>query len=725
MAFVFRSERNIFNPINSQKEINNYNNSNENQIYTNILSQVNPQENIIKDTNLINNRYNNIYDSSSPPFLTGAERNISKKRENSPGPGSYNISKGYYNKHRQFSSRQENSKPEEYELFDLPLLRMKEVINDNPGPGHYNPSEKDLFGGKFKNKSKLLLNRNNNSSLSNNSQSEYNYLFKNIKNKNENNGSLEVENNINKLIYIYSSKRRKSGKDENLKNSENNMKNNMKNNLNKKKFNDCGELPENFSMKNIRSPLSIQCSENDNKINNNLGMNNHNKSKISGITLDTERTSINSSKLSYSQIRNKSTKLFQNLKNQLNDNQDKYLFNYMATEQNTKINNSLFPTLLKYDKSRIYKNEQNHDRIILSKAQNTNYMNNILEFDKLLNSEYFSHNPGPGYYDPIVSENQKYYKSKNNLNYFNRFKGKNVTSLVKTKNIKNVSPGPGEYKVDNNMIHNKIKNKMNKKMRDILFDVKKIAKLRIIREKEAQQRNENIKTSKENCIEPNYQNNSKEIFEEESLEYRKIYSPKDLLFNFGSNDKRFHEIKTTNPGPGEYDMNLYKSIEEKNANITEGTSYKELYDKYENKNNLIERTPINKELINSPGVGTYNPDIFSSIKYNAEYKYKMKPPIIHKSSFTSELEKLTLNKVKEIKEKEKKLISYLGPGRYNNLFNKTFNDMNKSTDKNKPPFGSSEKKLETKKQELSPGPGQYDVNLYYNWITRTYNILFS
>ena len=725
MAFVFRSERNIFNPKNSQNEINNYNNNKENQIYTNILSQVNSQDNIIKDANLINNRYNSIYESSSPPFLSGAERNITKKRETSPGPGTYNISKGYYNKHRQFSSRQENSKPEEYELFDLPLLRMKEVINDNPGPGYYNPSEKDLFGGKFKNKSKLLLNRNNKSLLGNNSQSEKNYLFRNEKNKNDSNSSLEIKDNINKLIYIYSSKRRKSEKDENLKKSGTNINNNAI----IKRFNDCGgELPENFSMKNIKTPLSIQCSENDNIIANNLGMNNNNKSKISGITLDTERTSINSSKLSYSQIRNKSTKLLQNLKNQLNNNQDKYLFNHMATEQNTKINNSLFPTLLKYDKSRIYKNEQNHNRIILSKAQNTDYfMNNISEFDKLLNSEYFSHNPGPGYYDPIVSEDQKYYKSKNNLhnlNYFNRFKGKNVTSLTKNKSIKNILPGPGEYKVDNNMINNKIKIKMNKKMRNILFDIKKIAKLRIIREKEALKRNEDIK-SKEIYIEPKYQNNSEEIFNEESLEYRKMHSPKDLLFNFGSNDKRFHDIKTTKPGPGEYDMNLYKSIEEKNANIIEGPSYKELYDKYENKNNLIERTPINKDLINYPAVGTYNPDIFLSIKYNAEYKNKMKPAIIHKSSFNPELEKLTLDKVKEIKEKEKKLISYLGPGRYNNMLNKTFNNMNKSIkDENKPPFGSSEKKLETKKQDFYPGPGQYDPNLYYNWITRTYNILF-
>ena len=39
-----------------------------------------------------------------------------------------------------------------------------------------------------------------------------------------------------------------------------------------------------------------------------------NNSKISGITFDTERTSINASKLSYGQIRNKSSKLLKNLK---------------------------------------------------------------------------------------------------------------------------------------------------------------------------------------------------------------------------------------------------------------------------------------------------------------------------------------------------------------------------------------------------------------------------
>ena len=175
-------------------------------------------------------------------------------------------------------------------------------------------------------------------------------------------------------------------------------------------------------------------------------------------------------------------------------------------------------------------------------------MNNMTEFDKLLNSEYFSHSPGPGYYDPIDSQNQKYFKQKNILNHFNRFRGKKVTSLVKIKNIKNSSPDPGQFTINNDITQNEIKNKNNvdKKIRDILFDVKKIAKLRLLREKEASIRNEKLKNLKENLsMKQNYENNSKEIFEEEPIEYRKIHSPKELLFNFGSNDKRFHDKKKT------------------------------------------------------------------------------------------------------------------------------------------------------------------------------------
>ena len=82
-----------------------------------------------------------------------------------------------------------------------------------------------------------------------------------------------------------------------------------------------------------------------------------------------------------------------------------------------------------------------------------------------------------------------------------------------------------------------------------------------------------------------------------------------------------------------------------------------------------------------------------------------------------------------MKEKEKKLIELLGPGKYFNILKSTFNkEINMNKNKNKqiirPPFGIGENKFENNKQTVYPGPGEYDINSYYKWITRTYNVLF-
>ena len=723
MAFVFRSERNL---CKSQDE--NINNYLPDQVNKSIFSKQNDNE--IKDTNLVNNRYStNALDTSAPPFLSG-EKRLKKSKENTPGPGAYNICYDYYNKHRQFSSRQDNAIPEEYDLFDLPLLRMKEVINDNPGPGHYHPSEKDLFGGKFRKMSFSLNSKKNNN---NNSSSSYNNISKRISilirqslNKNISN---DIDKNINRLLYISSPRHRIS-----------------ENSAKKKKFDEGRELVENISMKNIRSPLSIKSIEDEKKKKENSGRrindSKNNNSKVSGVTLDTERTSINSSKLSYSQARNNSSKIvkkinYQSNKNILSDNQEKnLLYNRLvsSTEHNAYKNNILFPTL-KYDKSRIYKNEKNHERLLFEKEQKTNnFSNNLSELEKLLNEEYFSQAPGPGYYDPIDSPNQKYFTTKNIKNIFNSYRGKKVTSLIKENKVKKGFPGPGHYRIFNNMIENNIKTILNKKMRNMLFDVKKIAKLRIIREKETSERNKVIKdilSKEKNNEKQKSNNNTKEIYQNDNniMKYKVIHTPKNLLFNFGSNDKRFKDPQQKIPGPGEYDINLYKSIEEKNSNIVEAPNFIELYDRLENKNNLLERSPLNKELVSTPPVGHYNPDIISSIKYNFEYKNQIKMPVICRNISSKSLEEKTFKKVEEIKEKEKKLLSLLGPGKYFSMLNRSMKDMNKNKkneDNTKsPPFGSGEQKFQDREQIISPGPGHYDINLYHNWITRTYNILFS
>ena len=302
MAFVFRSERNMMKSLLPQSD-NNCDNDNYYK-YSNISSPIKTNENLLKDKSKQSSKKYSPLESPSPPFLSNTERNKQKKIEDSPGPGTYNISKGYYDKHRQFSSRQENSIPEEYDYYNLPLLRMKEVINENPGPGQYNPSEKDLFGGKFGNKNKIFPIFRNNNVSENGSQSVSN-IFKRRKSSEKEN-SYDIDKNMDKLIYIYSPQKKVNNEEKRI---------NKVNNMSKKKLDDYGEVEGNISMKNIRGPLSSLSNESDNNIiMNNMGLNNNNNnSKISGMTPDTERTSINTSKLSHSQVRNKSSKLLQKL----------------------------------------------------------------------------------------------------------------------------------------------------------------------------------------------------------------------------------------------------------------------------------------------------------------------------------------------------------------------------------------------------------------------------
>ena len=696
MAFVFRSERNILKP---------YQNNNEKEFNQNELSP-------IKTLNDSNDRYNNILESPSPCFKS-TERNRTKKIDDSPGPGAYNISKGYYDKHRQFSSRQDNAVPPEYDYFNIPLMRMKEVVNTNPGPGHYDPYESNLFKGKYK-----YNNTGNNNSFNNISKSVNNIFRRKI--INDTDKINDIDKNMDTLIAISSPKKRK-----------NDLCKDKDNSSNKSKMIDFERLFENKSLKNIKSPILLYSSEIDSIKKKNKDRLHSNFSKKSGISLETEGTSVNSSKISYSQIRVKTSKLSQKLNNQLysgksNRDQDKPLYNQIvcSTEQNSNEKKFLLPTVNRYDKSRIHKNSQNHERIMLNKEQDTDPLSkNIKEFNELLNSGYFSENPGPGYYDPIDLQNQKYFKPKIKID--NNNERKRIFSILDKNKMKALSPDPRESKADYNYIANGLKK--DSKIRDLLFDVKRIAKLRIIREKEAIERNKIINFIKENYKEePNYENNLKEIYESDPINYRKMHEPKDLLFNFGSNDKRFKELKTSELGPGEYNTHLYKTIEEKNSKIKQEPSFQELYDKLENKTNLFERLTLNKHLLENPPIGHYKSDIISSIKYNMEYKNQVKPPIIPRSGFNPNVEKLTWKKAEEIKKKEKMLITLLGPGKYYKLLNKTFNNGNKTEDNInvKPPFGSSELKETNKKPKVTLGPGEYDINSYYNWITRTFNILF-
>lgn len=608
MTHVFHSEK---------KSLKSLINQNEKEYSTNVVTPVKLKSN------------NNILESPKSSFIPYIDRK--RKAEDSPGPGSYDINEGYYNKHRQFSSKESYSIPSEYEYLNLPILRRKEVINDNPGPGQYNPSEKDLFGGKFK-KNKNLHFRNDNS-LSNSSNRV------NSINKRRNNTYKDYSKDLNNLIICSERRKKEDEKNENYV-----------------ELNDCGEPIDNFTPNKDQYPSSVYSFESDNnKINHNLGKN-KNFSKITGLTLDTEGTSIDSSKVSHSQMRIKSSKYLQ-VKYQINKNShNNHPINLLisSTENNIYNNNNSIssPISMKYS-SNLYNNLKYHDKLLYKREQELDtFTQNMKELDEIMNSDYFQ-NPGPGYYDPKDLSSQQYHKPSQNINYSKNFRGQRVSSLRKSYEMKTITPGPGEYEDNHNTIENRLNSHLSRKMRDMLFDVQKIAKLRNKREKEAKERNKVIELLKSNCnIQEKAQNNLEEIYKEDPLEYRNIHAPNDLLFNFGSSDKRFKDYaKKDSPGPGEYNLNLYNSIEKKSANLTKVPSFKELLFKMENKSSLNERYSLNKDLVNNPAVGQYNPDIVSSIKYQN----------IVKSSINNNKSNLALKKGQM---KEKKLFDLFKPGPY-------------------------------------------------------------
>ena len=715
MAFVFRSERKFDYDYHNDSIQDLSINSKETIKLGNsdIIDKIKEQE-----LKLIFNSINNIKKKSNrnPPFSTSSERVSRNTKDETPGPGAYNINKLYFNRHRQFSSRRSFSERNGKEFFNFPTIRLKGVSNDNPGPGQYEPNEKDLFGGKFK---KLYKNKVN--IIRNLSRSAKDIFIENIKDIKDINN---IQNDMKDFIFVSSSNVTKR---KNL-----NFKNNNSNN-NEKSFNSSSfiNMKESFILKNHESELF------KNKFNKN-------NSRLSGATIDTQKSSLNTSNITYTnQINGNSKILIPKLDNSeickcfnsfnnnssLIDNKNNISNNNKTDVSLSKIdkeeekNNLNQVAQFKYDKSKIFKNSQDHERIMSIKENNFNLKDKINEF--LLSLELFSQNPGPGYYNPIEPINQKYFFTK-------QISDRGVREKKYKKKLEKISPGPGEYKIDNNSIENLLQEKMNKnKNMNILFDVKKIAKLRIANEKQSREKNKKLKLL--NLINNHqkiiFENNNKEISENQQIQYKKKKINTSLSFNFGSNSKRFKIPVDNLPGVGQYDINTYKSIEEKNSNIIENPSYEQLMKKVENKSELLERSPINKDMVSIPGVGSYNPDIITSIKYNFEFKNQIKnKPYNEKNTIKNKYENKVLKRVKEIKEKEKKLIELLGPGKYFIMLNNIFNrQINKSKNKNKqtirPPFGIGENKFENNKQ-IYPGPGDYDINSYYYWITRTYNVLF-
>ena len=190
---------------------------------------------------------------------------------------------------------------------------------------------------------------------------------------------------------------------------------------------------------------------------------------------------------------------------------------------------------------------------------------------------------------------------------------------------------------------------------------------------------------------------------------------------FGSNEKRFTDIinnkwKYSIPGPG------YYNSEDKKSDLNnkfEKTFYGKNIFKLVNNNyklNPFQKFIFKKNITNkekSPPIGIYNPAMIFSIDYNNKKKaFEAKNK---KVAFRSTYDK----KKKKIKNKIDPHNINIGPGYY-------YHEKKKTNLKPSPQFYISSYESDKWFKNANPdvGPGKYDINSYYEWNKKSFNINF-
>ena len=188
---------------------------------------------------------------------------------------------------------------------------------------------------------------------------------------------------------------------------------------------------------------------------------------------------------------------------------------------------------------------------------------------------------------------------------------------------------------------------------------------------------------------------------------------------FGSNTKRFSDFvnekwKYSVPGPGYYNPEEIKT----DMNKLSKTFYrKNIYSLINNnKSNLFKKFNFKKKLNKekSPPIGMYNPGMIFSIDYNNKKKIFEKKN--NKVAFESTYNKNNKNK-KDINTNKNNI--NIGPGYY-------YHEKKNQNLKPSPQFYIHHNESNKWFQSNNPnvGPGKYDVDNYYEWNKKSFNINF-
>ena len=342
---------------------------------------------------------------------------------------------------------------------------------------------------------------------------------------------------------------------------------------------------------------------------------------------------------------------------------------------------------------------KNYNNISKTKIENYNAKSKLfnhflnLRYDKMKKvndkKEYddflFDGSPGPGYYSPYNT----YFQSENYSAYDKSKKNFNAKSpRFKTINKANNDLGPGFY-------FNQNKPKKIEKPK---------YKLGLM---ENPNKGDNLYALKLSLTKENYKVPGPGSYEVEgSLLHEDLTNNQ----NFGSNDRRFKksiEIANDYPGPGTYEKKDSFILDNKN-NIKK----KNIYTNYKTDLELIkELEKVPKEVYSTPPVGLYNPNIISSMEYNA--KSKINPYIDEKFVGFGIQEKKGMSFISKENNRN------VGPGRY-------YKNKKMDTKQNNAPFNHSNKRFDYEQiyNNKFPGPGSYDVNSFDDWNKKSHNILF-
>lgn len=342
---------------------------------------------------------------------------------------------------------------------------------------------------------------------------------------------------------------------------------------------------------------------------------------------------------------------------------------------------------------------KNYNNISKTKIENYNAKSQLfnhflnLRYDKMKKvndkKEYddflFDGSPGPGYYSPYNT----YFQSENYSAYDKSKKNFNAKSpRFKTINKANNDLGPGFY-------FNQNKPKKIEKPK---------YKLGLM---ENPNKGDNLYALKLSLTKENYKVPGPGSYEVEgSLLHEDLTNNQ----NFGSNDRRFKksiEIANDYPGPGTYEKKDSFILDNKN-NIKK----KNIYTNYKTDLELIkELEKVPKEVYSTPPVGLYNPNIISSMEYNA--KSKINPYIDEKFVGFGIQEKKGMSFISKENNRN------VGPGRY-------YKNKKMDTKQNNAPFNHSNKRFDYEQiyNNKFPGPGSYDVNSFDDWNKKSHNILF-